>query len=128
MGGVFFVKSGPFLNAGCVMYSISIFYFIFYLFKECVRTQRTPLPTGLTTFLHSYLSTRILYTVRTRSRHEKLHVYRQNGLQFLLVATALKQQIFKKIILSTEAGCHIYTSQRRAVCLKCKSQLHVCMK
>jgi len=32
MGGVFFVKSGPFLNAGCIMYSISIFYFTFYLF------------------------------------------------------------------------------------------------
>ena len=31
-GGVFFVKSGPFLNAGCIMYSISIFYFTFYLF------------------------------------------------------------------------------------------------
>jgi len=28
----FFVKSGPFLNAGCIMYSISIFYFAFYLF------------------------------------------------------------------------------------------------
>jgi len=41
MGGVFFgkkvengffVKSEPFLNAGCIMYSISIFYFTFYLF------------------------------------------------------------------------------------------------
>jgi len=31
-GGCFFVKSGPFLNAGCIMYSISIFYFTFYLF------------------------------------------------------------------------------------------------
>ena len=31
--GVFFVKkSGPFLNAGCIMYSIGIFYFTFYLF------------------------------------------------------------------------------------------------
>jgi len=28
----FFVKSGPFLNTGCIMYSISIFYFTFYLF------------------------------------------------------------------------------------------------
>ena len=26
-----FVKSGPFLNAGCIMYRISIFYFTFYL-------------------------------------------------------------------------------------------------
>ena len=42
-GGCFFVKSGPFLNAGCIMYSISIFYFTFYLFAGgCVRTQRTP--------------------------------------------------------------------------------------
>jgi len=31
-GGVFCKKSGPFLNAGCIMYSISIFYFTFYLF------------------------------------------------------------------------------------------------
>jgi len=30
IGGCF-VKSGPFLNAGCIMYSISIFYFTFYL-------------------------------------------------------------------------------------------------
>ena len=30
--GVFFVKSGPYLNAGCIMCSISIFYFTFYLF------------------------------------------------------------------------------------------------
>jgi len=27
MRGVFLVKSGPFLNAGCIMYSISIFLF-----------------------------------------------------------------------------------------------------
>jgi len=45
--GCFFVKSGHFLNAGCIMYSISIFYFTFYSFGACVRTQRTPLPTGL---------------------------------------------------------------------------------
>ena len=44
---VFLVKSGPFLSAECIMYSISIFYFTFYLFGRCVRTQRTPLPTGL---------------------------------------------------------------------------------
>ena len=54
MGGAFFVKtsgkwgvffckkSGHFLNAGWIMYSISIFYFTFYLFGGCVRTQRTP--------------------------------------------------------------------------------------
>jgi len=42
--GVFFIKSEPFLNAGCIMYSISIFYFTFYLFGGCVRTQRTPPP------------------------------------------------------------------------------------
>ena len=46
-GGVFCKKSGPFLNAGCIMYSIGIFYFTFYLFGVGVRTQRTPLPTGL---------------------------------------------------------------------------------
>jgi len=49
-GGVFCKKSGPFLNAGCIMYSISFFNFTFYLFggRGCVRTQRTHLlPTGL---------------------------------------------------------------------------------
>ena len=40
--GVFCKKSGLFLNAGRIMYSISIFYFTFYLFGGCVRTQRTP--------------------------------------------------------------------------------------
>ena len=29
---VFFCKSGPFFNAGCIMYSNRIFYFTFYLF------------------------------------------------------------------------------------------------
>jgi len=44
-GGVFLVKNGPFLNAGCIMYSISIFYFTFYLFGGGVRTDPThPLP------------------------------------------------------------------------------------
>jgi len=42
-GGVFFVKSGPFLNAGCIMHSISIFYFTFYLFGG-VRTHPTHPP------------------------------------------------------------------------------------
>ena len=36
------VKSGPFLNAGCIMYSISIFYFTFYLLGDA-----PPPPTGL---------------------------------------------------------------------------------
>jgi len=55
-GGVFFVKSGklgdvfvisgPFLDAGCIIDSISILFYIL-LIWECVRTQRTPLPTGL---------------------------------------------------------------------------------
>ena len=43
-----FVKSGPFLDAGCIVYSISIFYFTFCLFGE-VRTH--PLPTGLQLFV-----------------------------------------------------------------------------
>jgi len=45
MGGVFVKKSVPFLNAGCIMYSISIFYFTFYLFGGAYPTH--PLPTGL---------------------------------------------------------------------------------
>ena len=43
-GGVFFEKSGPFLNAGCIMYSISIFYYTFYLFGGGVRTHPTHPP------------------------------------------------------------------------------------
>ena len=41
----FFVKkSGPFLNAGCIMYSISIFYILHFTYSGagCIRTQRTP--------------------------------------------------------------------------------------
>jgi len=41
MGGVF-VKSGPFLNAGCIMYSINIFILHFTYLGGCIRTQRTP--------------------------------------------------------------------------------------
>jgi len=46
--GVFFVKkSGPFLNAGCIgMYSISIFYFTFYLFGGAYAPN-AQLPTAL---------------------------------------------------------------------------------
>jgi len=40
--GVFFVKSGPFLNAGCIMYSISIFYFTFYLFGGGMYAPNAP--------------------------------------------------------------------------------------
>jgi len=41
-----FVKSGPFLNAWCIMYSISIF--ILHYTHSGVRTHPThPLPTGL---------------------------------------------------------------------------------
>jgi len=47
--GCFVKKSGgPFLNAGCIMYSINIFYFTFYLLERGVRTHPTPLlPTGM---------------------------------------------------------------------------------
>ena len=31
--GLLFVKGGPFLNAGCIMYGISIFYFTFFLLE-----------------------------------------------------------------------------------------------
>ena len=46
------VKSGPFLNAGCIMDSISIFILHFANLGGCVRTQRNPppLPTGLQSF------------------------------------------------------------------------------
>jgi len=47
-GRCFFVKSCPFLNAGCIMYSISIF--ILHFTYLGVRTHPThPLPTGLQT-------------------------------------------------------------------------------
>jgi len=48
--GVFFVKKWPFLNAGCIIYSISIQYlcFIFYLFGGGgAYAPNAPLPTGL---------------------------------------------------------------------------------
>ena len=43
MGGVF-VKSGTFLNAGCLMYSIiiGIFYFTFYLFGGAYAPNAPP--------------------------------------------------------------------------------------
>ena len=52
MGGC---KNGPFLNAGCIMYSISIVYFTFYLFGGggAYAPKAPPLPTGL----HHYLFT-----------------------------------------------------------------------
>jgi len=42
--GVFFCKkSGPSLKAGCIMYSISIFYFSFYLFEGvCMHPTHPP--------------------------------------------------------------------------------------
>jgi len=43
-GECFFVKSGPFLNAGCIMYSISIFYFTFYLFGGGAYAPNAPPP------------------------------------------------------------------------------------
>jgi len=46
-GGCFFVKKVE--NRGCIMYSISIFWFTYYLFGGFARTQSTnPLPTGRT--------------------------------------------------------------------------------
>jgi len=55
MGGVFrkkvengfFCNKVDLLNAGCIVYSISIFLFYILLIWGYVRTQRTPLPTGL---------------------------------------------------------------------------------
>ena len=41
--GVFFVKKrGPFLNAGCIMNSISIVYFTFYLFGGAYTPNAPP--------------------------------------------------------------------------------------
>jgi len=62
-GGCFFVKNGPFLNAGCIMYSISIFYFTFYWLgvrTGCVRL-RLRLRASTTSFCSIYLRlTRLL--------------------------------------------------------------------
>jgi len=41
-GGCFFVKSGHFLNAGCIMYSISIFHFTFYLSRGAYAPNAPP--------------------------------------------------------------------------------------
>jgi len=54
MKGVFFVKkSGPFLNAGCIMYSVGIIYFTFYLFGGAYAPNAPPLPTGLCSLFKS---------------------------------------------------------------------------
>jgi len=46
--GGFFVKSGPFLDAGCILYSISIFLILHFTYLGGVRTHpKHPLPTGL---------------------------------------------------------------------------------
>jgi len=41
-GGVLFVKSGPFLSAGCIMYSLSIFYFTFYFLGGAYEPNAPP--------------------------------------------------------------------------------------
>ena len=41
IGGVLY-KRGPFLNAGCIMYSIGIFYFTFYLFGGGAYAPNAP--------------------------------------------------------------------------------------
>ena len=43
----FFVKSGPFLNAGCIMHSISTFLFYILLIWAVRKHTTYPLPTGL---------------------------------------------------------------------------------
>ena len=43
-GGAFCKKTGPFLNAGCIMYSTSIFYFTFYLFGGAYAPNAPPPP------------------------------------------------------------------------------------
>jgi len=50
MGVLFCKKSGPFLNAGCIVYSICIFYFTFYLFGCAYAPNVPPVPTGLHNF------------------------------------------------------------------------------
>ena len=46
-GGCFCKESGPFLNAGRIMYSIKYFFILHFTYwGGCVHTQCTPLPTG----------------------------------------------------------------------------------
>ena len=48
--------SGPFFNAGCIMYNISIFYFTFYLFVGgCVCTQHPTLRAWCTLWSRTYI-------------------------------------------------------------------------
>ena len=76
-GGVFFckkvenggcfVKSGPFLNAWCIMYIISIFYFTFYLFGGAYASNALPaygpdLATTRLTVEHNHLTTALSQT------------------------------------------------------------------
>ena len=54
----FFVKkSGPFLNAGCIMYSIGIFFILHFTYLGCVHTQRTPPPAYGPVFSFGLLTT-----------------------------------------------------------------------
>jgi len=46
MGGCFFCKKVDLFPHNGTKLMLDIFYFTFYLFGGCVRTQRTPLPTG----------------------------------------------------------------------------------
>jgi len=56
--GVLFVKSGPFLNAGCIMYSMSIFILHFtYLGVRTHPAHRPPPAYGPDTFVqHTVLA------------------------------------------------------------------------
>jgi len=40
----YFLKNGPFLNAKCIMYSISIFYFTFYSLGRGAYAPNAPAP------------------------------------------------------------------------------------
>ena len=45
--GVFLLKSGPFLNAGCILYSISIFFILHFTYLGVYTHPTHPLPAGL---------------------------------------------------------------------------------
>jgi len=72
MGGVFckkvenggvFLKSGPFLNAGCIKYSISIFFILHftYLRGGAYTPNALPLPTGVRSILDVRAALLLIY-------------------------------------------------------------------
>jgi len=79
-----FVKSGPFLNAGCIMYSMSIFLFYILLIWEGVRRHPTH-PPCLRALRQRLAAVAQRSRINVRSQHIGLPVLRTNRALTVLV-------------------------------------------